>query len=822
MIRVISVILVSVFAVASGSCAQEVKAPAATVPGDKVPVYDIKDEQEGLQAFYRKRREIKELKGSKDDRIIACMKDPDYRIRLLGIEFVHKKSSAKVMDALLDLLKDNKWWVRENAGEKLYAVFNEAHKENILKVISLLASRWPSVRANAVLALANVKDPRILPAIKHMVNDPDGHVVPHALMALGKQGGQEAVDIVFKETSRPDAHNWVTWYGLDALVAMKAADKLMKLAVPSMKRTYVAANLELLKLGETGLMEEAVKIANDENMDLRHRNWAVNHLKRAGYKGELPLLKKEYFNNPETPRPEGSPPKGYTNPHPWSPRLFASDLGRGKVLLGWSVTRDRNMNYKIMRTHKGGRKLMIMNLYHGSYEDTVPKTGVEYTYWVENRNKQASAKIRIIPRTEPPEIPELVHVIRDDKHPVFVKIPGLNSWSCEWNLADLDMDGYFDFMVGQTAARKKRAYTWQGKLLWERPYTRGSYYTHPVRMVAADLDRDGKAEMVCFEENGDEKWLIVCDAETGAVKHYKDMNAFTIKQWERRDKILLIDRKGSGHEDTIVFIHNNYGNPQAVAFTPELKHIWSYTSDWSKAHKSRIIDLNGDGRDEMILGGDCIDADGKLVWKMPGITCRGHADYIEARDLDPRRPGLEIAAAGCDSATGWLTDWQGKLIWVQHRGHAQWLVAGHFGKKNEPEVWIRRKMGNEISDRVALDGTRIGEPSVKGFIGTIDWDGDRSNGDEIILWHGQIYQPSTGKFLFRIKGGLKGDKRAADVIGDSREELIHINQDKRQIEIYAHPKVNPKPLPDRHDNGWWRYKSKDKKPYGRDYINPPS
>ena len=67
-----------------------------------------------------------------------------------------------------------------------------------------------------------------------------------------------------------------------------------------------------------------------------------------------------------------------------------------------------------------------------------------------------------------------------------------------------------------------------------------------------------------------------------------------------------------------------------------------------------------------------------------------------------------------------------------------------------------------------------------------------------------------------------GRMRVADVIGDSREEIILIRPWERRVEIYTNPTVNPTPRPDRWDVGWWRYRSGEMKPYGRDYINPPS
>ena len=49
-------------------------------------------------------------------------------------------------------------------------------------------------------------------------------------------------------------------------------------------------------------------------------------------------------------------------------------------------------------------------------------------------------------------------------------------------------------------------------------------------------------------------------------------------------------------------------------------------------------DVDGDGRDEIVLGSVVLDDNGTALWS----TGFGHPDKCFVTDIDPERPGLEI------------------------------------------------------------------------------------------------------------------------------------------------------------------------------------
>jgi hypothetical protein len=804
-------------------------APSPTLAPEQLQPHD-RDQELKLLAKARQMQKVAEQgPGDLDARLIAWMRDPQPGVRLTAVNLVPDTPSPPVIEAMLNLCRDDDWWVRETAGEKLWRVFGPSHAALVPRCLSLVASPWPEVRANVILALANVRDERIIPALLPMVNDADAHVQAHTLKALAAQGGAAAERAIVQAVSTRAPHSWVVWYGMDGLAEMKAVDALRRLVGSVNQRVHGKAVSSLLKLGQHDACAPAAAIARDPNQAIRTRKQYVAALRETGYAGELPTVPEFARRDVVTPAPATSVPPAYAQRAPWRPRLCAVDLGAGKVFLGWSVARSGHQPYRLQRRVGDGEWQALATLPSGSFTDSDAAIGKSACYRVGDAHGRLSHEVSIAPGAETPAADGLVNVIDNARHPVTARLPSpfLTSphdfaGSLKMAIGDLDNDGRIDFVVGQTATRVKRAYSWDGRLLWQRPYSRASLATHPVRITIADLDDDGRSEMVAFEEGGERKWLLVCDGATGRIKYHVDMTRFTNRAWERRDKVLLVDRTGCGREDTIVFTHNVYGNVQAIAFDARLNHLWTHTSDRAKGHKARVIDLDGDGRDEIILGGDCLSADGRLLWQMPPCTGGGHNDFVEAAEIDPARPGLEIAVAGCDENAAWMLDWRGQLLWLRHTGHAQWLVAGAFGSApdNAPEVWIRRKFGYDRNWRLSIAGADLGPPPVDRFLCTIDWDGDLANGREVLLRNGAVYSPSTGKQVF--KTALNGRMRAADVVGDSREEIIAVNAWQRRIEVYTNPTVNPHPAPDRWDVGYWRYLSPDKKPYGRDYVNPPS
>ncbi len=87
-----------------------------------------------------------------------------------------------------------------------------------------------------------------------------------------------------------------------------------------------------------------------------------------------------------------------------------------------------------------------------------------------------------------------------------------------------------------------------------------------------------------------------------------------------------------------------YTRIKILALDPELKPVWSFESkdafekfSGQGTHGMQVADVDGDGRDELIIGAAAIDDDGKPLWN----TGRGHPDACYVGRIDPARPGCK-------------------------------------------------------------------------------------------------------------------------------------------------------------------------------------
>jgi HEAT repeat protein len=819
---------------AAGSCAAP-RGPANARPAPAETIRDAGEEfapwgsPEAIAEAAALRGRARKQPAGREEMLLAAMRSPHAAVRVTAAGLLDEKSSPRLMRALVTLCTDPDPLVRDPAAKRLESVFGKAHAEAVPECVALTKCRWPQARASAMLALLSTEDPRALEsAVRAAASDSDAHVRAHALLVLGKLGGPRAEAAALRAVREPGAHAWSLGYGMRALEDMKALGALRKLADDANAGLRRLAAVKLLKLAPQEGIPLVRALVADQSLSVKSRRRWADMLAAAGWKGAPPELPELVTRNVKTPPPPGGCPPGYARPRAWTPRLCAVDLGAGRVYLGWSVEDRADRSYRLERSADGESWEELCVTGAGSHLDSAP-VGQKALYRVANRDRTVSPAQTVTPSAEGIRPAGLALAVSNDRAPVAAHAPppvraacpALFRTSLELALGDLDGDGRLDYVVSEIASRSRRAYSSSGRLLWRRPYHWGDTWGHPVKTVVADLDGDGRSEAATFEEDGDRKWLVLLDGATGRVLRHVDAARFLTGPWERRDKLLAVDRSGCGRPDTVVLARNSYGAVRAAAFDARLRHLWTASSRQSKAHKSQVVDLDGDGRDEIVLGGACLDARGRTVWNLPELVGGGHADYIEAMEIDPARPGLELAFAGCNNDCTWMTDWTGRLVWLRQTGHAQWLVAGRFGKDpGGHELWVRRKDSKNPDRRLSIGGEHLGEPPRRGASCRIDWDGEAGNGDEVFCGDGTVFHPASGRVLFRAPGGQL--LRVADVLGDSREEIIVVSADRRRIEVYTNATVNPRPRPDRWDTGYWRYRSPEKKPFGRIYRNPPS
>ncbi len=393
-------------------------------------------------------------------------------------------------------------------------------------------------------------------------------------------------------------------------------------------------------------------------------------------------------------------------------------------------------------------------------------------------------------------------------------------------VADLDGDGAYDFVIKQPAgsidpgrARRSRdtykveAYNGRtGRFLWR--YDLGWNINMGVwfsPMVVYDLDGDGRAEVALktapeaatpeqafISDNGfvldGPEYCSVLDGLAGKETARVDWVARgRVADWgdskgNRVNRNLMGVAYLDGRRPSLLVMRGTYTRMRIDAYNyidRKLVRLWSWDGDDESppirgqgAHAVRAFDLDGDERDELILGSVCLDDDGKCLWNL-GM---GHPDWFYLADVDPSRPGLEIAY-------GFETPQQkngiclvdprnGKIIWgcphATTHIHDWGMVADIDPATPGMEVYGMER-----------DGRRCYLYSARGELLAKDEDLGR-HGPRAFYWlDGPIkvrtpfsYRAHTFPIL-RYKGEQVGEIQGqivglADILGDWREELVTV------------------------------------------------
>jgi len=189
-------------------------------------------------------------------------------------------------------------------------------------------------------------------------------------------------------------------------------------------------------------------------------------------------------------------------------------------------------------------------------------------------------------------------------------------------------------------------------------------------------------------------------------------------------------------------------------------------------------DVDGDERDELVIGAAVLDDNGKGLWTLE----MGHPDVCYVADVDPNNPGLEVfygfetpqqtdAICVVDAKTG-------RKLWTHKKPsrhlHGQGMAADilaeypgmevFVGERDLKERWLYSSQGKliEFSETGSLTPRALW------------WDADPQK--EVIVsgairdWGGEAIQPIEGEVVAVV-----------DCLGDYREEVITSLQGELRI-----------------------------------------
>jgi len=419
----------------------------------------------------------------------------------------------------------------------------------------------------------------------------------------------------------------------------------------------------------------------------------------------------------------------------------------------------------------------------------------------------------------------------------YVSIPLQGDYTFQRvGIADLNGDGKYDYVIKQPSngldpgtARvspgtyKVEAYLHDGTFLWQKDLgwnmNMGIWWTP---MIVWDFDGDGKAEIALktapyaatledslAERNAPALGFVIKGDEYCSILDGMTGEEITKVDWvERGDPEVWGDNRGNrvnrnqislayldGTTPSLLVCRGTYTRMVVDAYNlvdGKLEKLWRWDGDnddpqirGQGSHGQHIVDVDGDGRDEMILGSVVLDDDGTTLWNL-GL---GHPDVMYAGDFIPTRPGLEIAYGYERRQTKngiCLVDARtGEIIWghpyktthIHDQGMVGDFVASnpgmevYSGEQDRTGYWLYSVATGELISQENLGGISPravfwDETTVKAYI-----PGRRFSGRAFgaggprptqIMKYGQ---GQIGEFEGRLVA-------IADVHGDWREELI--------------------------------------------------
>ena len=183
-------------------------------------------------------------------------------------------------------------------------------------------------------------------------------------------------------------------------------------------------------------------------------------------------------------------------------------------------------------------------------------------------------------------------------------------FSGQWLVAgDLDNDGELEFVTARNdnqSVTAMSAYKLDGTQLWKwgQAGAGGSTLTYDVPAQIYDIDSDGKSEII-FSEEG---FLVILDGSDG-----KEINRYPLPEELRvADCITFANIRGRECASDII-IKTRY--TKLWAYTSDWKELWSWTpkDGYKTCHHPTPVDLDGDGKDEIMAGYTMLDDDGAEI-----------------------------------------------------------------------------------------------------------------------------------------------------------------------------------------------------------------
>jgi len=329
---------------------------------------------------------------------------------------------------------------------------------------------------------------------------------------------------------------------------------------------------------------------------------------------------------------------------------------------------------------------------------------------------------------------------------------------------------------------------------------------HDVACQVYDWDGDGDQEVIVATDQA----VVEIDGASG-----QENRRFAIPK-EASDCITFCNLTG-GPRPTDILVKTRYS--QIWAFNRRGEQLWVVETPggFKTAHQPRPMDIDGDGRDEIMAGFAMLNSDGTLRWALDDKDfpqgkrlAEGHLDCARVFSLGSSPSRTTVALTFCGAERMALVQGDGKLLWH--------LPGRHFESIDVGKVCADRE-GKQIVVDIPY-APRYEQPicvfdAQGALVGQILTDSSRFH--RLVDWHGKgvesivvgqppaMYDGATGRKLAVFETPAHPDSAATrvseeeaficfkgDMSGDGRPDIIFIDANRATVHIYKNEHGTPR------------------------------
>ena len=380
-----------------------------------------------------------------------------------------------------------------------------------------------------------------------------------------------------------------------------------------------------------------------------------------------------------------------------------------------------------------------------------------------------------------------------------------------WVVAgDVDGDGAVEILSARNVDRNDVHHTCSvivhrldGSVLWRwgNPAAGRNELHHDVACQIHDWDGDGKNEVIVAADSQ----LIELDGATGEEKRRLPIPR------DASDCIVFADLAGRGRPEEIL-VKTRYG--QIWAYDRAGRMLWTIEAPagFMTAHQPRPIDIDGDGRDEIMAGYAMLDPDGRVRWDLAGSglpMAPGHLDCVRVYQPGPTPADFRLVLTCCSAGCIAMIDGEGRPVWSVTGHHfesidvgrpcpdvpeKQILVDVDHAQWGEGPLWLLDGNG-QLLGRIVTDQSRHHL--------LVDWTG--TGADSILAAQAHAMLDGEGRKIAVLdppaaEGRDPVIASAGNLTGEGRADLLLGTSPGREVCIYRNENGKP-PRPARSGTG---------------------